>query len=78
MTSPTKGSLAYLQKSTFQMSIAVIGQWRPLSRLPTPVSSEGPRFFANIDADAIKEDDDHIRVDGGAYSRQMIDGLNFN
>jgi len=34
-------------------------------------------FFATFDDDAIDEDSDHIRVDDGAYSRQMINGLNY-
>ena len=33
-------------------------------------------FFANIDDDAIDEDSGGIRVDGGAYSRQINDWVN--
>ena len=32
-------------------------------------------FFANIDDVAIDEDNGGIRVDGGAYSCQIINGL---
>ena len=32
-------------------------------------------FFANIDDDAIDEDNGGIRVDGGAHSCQIINGL---
>ena len=33
-------------------------------------------FLANIDADAIDEDSGGIRVDGGAYSHQIINWVN--